>query len=56
VTTGPTQSVVILGDAGCAFQHIAAAMAACKEAGVVELAVSVQVADGATGASAAQRR
>jgi biopolymer transport protein ExbD len=55
ITTGQ-QSVVILGDAGCPFQHIAAAMAACKEAGVVELAVSVQLADSAAGASAAQRR
>jgi biopolymer transport protein ExbD len=43
----PDQSVVILGDAGCPFQHVAAAMAACKDAGVVELAVSVQVADAA---------
>ena len=45
ITPAPQQSVVILGDAGCPFQHVAAAMAACKEAGVTELAVSVQVAD-----------
>jgi biopolymer transport protein ExbD len=38
------QSVVILGDAGCPFQHVAAALAACKEAGVSDLAVSVRVA------------
>ncbi|HYO24239.1 MAG TPA: biopolymer transporter ExbD [Lacipirellulaceae bacterium] len=44
---GAPPTVVILGDAGCPFQHIAAAMAACKEAGVVELSVSVQVADAA---------
>ncbi len=49
IAAGPQQSVVILGDAGCPFQHIAAAMAACKEAGVTELAVSVQVADAAAG-------
>jgi biopolymer transport protein ExbD len=52
----PQQSVVILGDAGCPFQHIAAAMAACKEAGVSELAVSVQVADAATGGVASSAR
>jgi biopolymer transport protein ExbD len=51
ITSTPRQSVVILGDAGCPFQHVAAAMAACKEAGVTDLAVSVQVAD-AAGASA----
>jgi biopolymer transport protein ExbD len=56
ITPGKSPSVVILGDAGCPFQHIAAAMAACKEAGVVELAVSVQVADAATGAAVAPRR
>jgi biopolymer transport protein ExbD len=55
ITTGKQQSVVILGDAGCPFQHIAAAMAACKEAGVVELAVSVQLADAASGAAAPRR-
>jgi biopolymer transport protein ExbD len=43
----PDQSVVILGDAGCPFQHVAAAMAACKDAGVTQLSVSVQVADAA---------
>jgi biopolymer transport protein ExbD len=43
----PDQSVVILGDAGCPFQHVAAAMAACKDAGVMQLSVSVQVADAA---------
>ncbi len=41
---GPQQSVVILGDAGCPFQHVAAAMAACKAAGVSELGVSVEIA------------
>jgi biopolymer transport protein ExbD len=57
VSTGQPPSVVILGDAGAPFQHIAAAMAACKEAGIVELAVSVQVADGSsTTGAAAQRR
>src|SRR5690606_9751140 len=44
----PALSVVILGDAGCEFQHIAQALAACKEAGVTQLSVSVQVAQGAT--------
>jgi biopolymer transport protein ExbD len=51
----PDQSVVILGDAGCAFQHVAAALAACKEGGVSDLAVSVRIAQGA-GKSAATAR
>jgi biopolymer transport protein ExbD len=51
----PGQSVVILGDAGCAFQHVAAALAACQEAGVSDLAVSVRVAR-APGNSAAPVR
>lgn len=56
IVGGPKQSVVILGDAGCPFQHVAAAMAACKEAGVTDLAVSVQVADGATSGAAHSAR
>ena len=44
----PGLSVVILGDAGCEFQHVAQTLAACKEAGVTQLSVSVQVAQGAT--------
>jgi biopolymer transport protein ExbD len=43
-------SVVILGDAASDFQHVADALAACKEAGVSKLAVSVRVAEGATSA------
>jgi biopolymer transport protein ExbD len=42
-------SVVILGDAGCPFQHVADALAACQEAGVRQLAVSVKMAQGASG-------
>ncbi|HEX6960828.1 MAG TPA: biopolymer transporter ExbD [Lacipirellula sp.] len=42
----PGLSVVILGDAGCEFQHVAETLAACKEAGVTKLAVSVRVAQG----------
>jgi biopolymer transport protein ExbD len=42
----PGLSVVILGDAGCEFQHVAETLAACKEAGVTKLAVSVKVAQG----------
>lgn len=44
----PGLSVVILGDAGCEFQPVAQALAACKEAGVTQLSVSVKVAQGAT--------
>lgn len=43
----PQQGVTILGDAGCPFQHIAATLAACKEAGISDLAVSVRIAQGA---------
>ena len=53
--SAPEQSVVILGDAGCPFQHVAAALAACKEAGVSDLAVSVRVAQSAGSAAAPAR-
>ena len=45
----PKLSIVILGDATCDFQHIAAALAACKEAGVSDLAVSVRLAHAPAG-------
>ena len=37
-------SVVIRGDAKCAFQHIASALAACRQAGVSELGITVRLA------------
>jgi biopolymer transport protein ExbD len=37
-------SVVIRGDAECAFQHIASALAACRSAGISELGVTVRIA------------
>jgi biopolymer transport protein ExbD len=46
-------SVVIRGDAQCAFQHIAAALAACRQANISELGISVRVA--ATGGGATTR-
>lgn len=46
----PALSVVILGDAGCPFQNVAEALAACQKAGVSQLAVSVKIAQGATSA------
>jgi biopolymer transport protein ExbD len=46
----PAMSVVILGDAASNFQDVAEALAACKEAGVTHLAVSVRVAEGAVSA------
>ena len=36
--------VVIRGDADCAFQHIASALAACRQAGVSELGITVRIA------------
>jgi biopolymer transport protein ExbD len=41
--TEPT--VVIHGDAACAFQHVATALGACREAGVSELGISVRIAN-----------
>ena len=40
----PELSVVIRGDASCAFQHVAATLAACKEANVSELGITVRIA------------
>jgi biopolymer transport protein ExbD len=37
-------SVVIRGDATCAFQHVAGALAACRQAGVSELGITVRIA------------
>jgi biopolymer transport protein ExbD len=41
--TNPT--VVIHGDAKCAFQHVAAALGACRQAGISELGITVRIAD-----------
>ncbi len=40
----PKLSVVIRGDASCAFQHVAATLAACKEARVSDLGITVRIA------------
>lgn len=40
----PQLSVVIRGDAACAFQHVAAALAACKDAHISELGITVKLA------------
>lgn len=40
----PQLSVVIRGDATCAFQHVAAALAACKDAHISELGITVKLA------------
>jgi biopolymer transport protein ExbD len=37
-------SVIIRGDAECAFQHVAGALAACRQAGVSELGITVRIA------------
>lgn len=39
-------SVVIRGDAACAFQHVAAALSACKDANISELGITVKLAQG----------
>ena len=40
----PDLEVLVHGDARSDFQHVAAAMAACRAAGVAELGVSVEIA------------
>src|SRR5690606_8020826 len=40
----PDLQVTIQGDKLCPFQHVAAVMAVCREAGVSELGISVQTA------------
>ena len=42
--TDPNTSVVVRGDASCEFQHIASAMAACRDAGISELGIAVRMA------------
>lgn len=41
--TEPT--VVIRGDASCAFQHVASALAACQQAGISDLGITVRIAE-----------
>jgi len=45
----PELSVVIRGDGACAFQHIAASLAACQEAHISDLGITVRVAQGGAG-------
>ncbi len=45
----PQLSVVIRGDAACPFQHVAAALAACKDAHVSELGITVRIAEKPSG-------
>ena len=40
--TEPT--VVVHGDAQCAFQHVASALGACRQAGISELGITVRIA------------
>jgi biopolymer transport protein ExbD len=44
VAAATDPAVVIRGDAECPFQHIAAALAACRQAGISELGITVRVA------------
>jgi biopolymer transport protein ExbD len=39
-------SVVIRGDAACAFQDVAATLGACREANISELGITVRIASG----------
>ena len=47
----PQLSVVIRGDATCAFQHVAAALSACKDANISELGITVKLAQAASTAT-----
>ena len=40
--TEPT--VIIRGDASCAFQHVASALGACQQAGISDLGITVRIA------------
>ena len=40
----PEISVVIRGDASCAYQHVAATLAACKEANITDIGLPVSIA------------
>jgi biopolymer transport protein ExbD len=40
----PQVSVIIRGDAKCAFQDVASALAACREAGISELGITLRIA------------
>jgi biopolymer transport protein ExbD len=44
-------SVVIRGDAQCTFQDVAAALAACREANISELGITVRIAGTTNGGS-----
>jgi len=44
-TTGSAPAVLIHGDAHCDFQHIAAALTACRAAGIADVGVSVETDD-----------
>ncbi len=37
-------TVIIRGDASCPFQHVAAAMSACQQAGISDLGITVRIA------------
>ncbi len=41
----PELSVVIRGDATCAFQYVARTLAACKEAHIADLGITVRIAE-----------
>ncbi|NOY42304.1 MAG: biopolymer transporter ExbD [Planctomycetes bacterium] len=45
----PELSVVIRGDATSAFQHVAGALAACKEANITDLGITVKIAEAKRG-------
>jgi biopolymer transport protein ExbD len=51
--TEPT--VVIHGDAQCAFQHVATALGACRQAGISELGITVRIAGADTNGGTAAR-
>jgi biopolymer transport protein ExbD len=44
LSAGGSPSVIIRGDAKCAFENVASVLAACRQAGVAELGITVRLA------------
>ena len=52
----PATGVVVRGDGQGSFQNVADALAACREAGISDLGITVRIADGGAAAGATSRR
>lgn len=52
----PATGVVVRGDGQGSFQNVADALAACREAGISDLGITVRIADGGPAETGATRR